>query len=192
MPINKRSGDRTCREMKLPRVPQRTTPGFAFSMLGRALLDCLGTRQFGQREIVQVLAFFGSDPPECAYCGSHAVRRWDHLVPIKEGGETVLGNMVPACARCDDSKRHLPFEEWMKSNRESSLEDRGGKDIEQRIVRIKAYVQHFGYTPRSLEDRLDKHDWDRLIGIRSRLQELRKDIDELIKDYRTKTGNPGH
>ena len=120
------------------------------------------------------------------------MQRWDHVVPIKEGGETVLGNMVLACARCDDSKRHLPLEEWMKSNSESSLKNRGVKDIEQRIERIKGYVEHFGYTPRSLEDRLDKHDWDRLIAIRSRLQDLRKDIDELIKDYRTKTGNIGH
>ena len=101
-------------------------------MVERALLNCLATRRFGLGEIEQVLEFFGFDPPECVYCGSHEVQRWDHLVPVKEGGETVLGNMVPACARCDDSKRHLSFEEWVKSDSESSLKNRGIKEIGQR------------------------------------------------------------
>ena len=174
--------------MKLPKIPQRTTPGFAFSMIERALLDCLATRQFGLREIEQILDFFGFDPPECAYCGSHKVQRWDHLVLIKEGGETVLGNMVPACARCDDSKRHLPFEEWMESDCDSSLKNRGIMDIGQRIERIKSYIRHFGYKSRTLKDRLDDHDLKRLESIHSRIGELRRDIEELIKDYRTKTG----
>jgi len=175
--------------MKLPKVPQRITPSFAFSMIERCLLDCLGTRQFGKKEIETVLAFFGSDPPECVYCGSYEVQRWDHLVPIKKGGETVLGNMVPACAHCDDSKRDSNFYEWMISGSESSLKNRGVKDINHRMAKIKSYVQHFGYTPRSLEDRLDKDDLEWLSIIRSRIQEIRKDIDELIKDYRTKTVN---
>jgi len=175
--------------MKLPRVPQRTTPGFAFSTVERALQECLAARQFGKEEIAKVLEFFGDDPPECVYCGSHEVRRWDHLVPVNKGGETVLGNMVLACARCDDSKRDLPFEEWMRSDAAGSPKSRGVKDIDQRVESIKAYVHRFGYTPQSLEERLDEHELERLTTIRSRLQELRKDIDALIEDYRTRTGN---
>lgn len=173
--------------MKLPKVPQRTKPGFAFSIVERALQACLATRQFGQEEIAKVLEFFGTDPPECVYCGSHEVRRWDHLVPVKEGGETVLGNMVPACARCDDSKRNQPFEEWVMSNCKWSPKSRGVGDLDQRIERIKAYVQHFSYTPRKLEERLDEHERERLTTIRSGLQELREDVEALIEDYRTRT-----
>ena len=175
--------------MKFPKVPQRTTPGFAFSIVERALQECLAARRFGPEEIAKVLAFFGADPPECVYCGSHEVRRWDHLVPVNKGGETVLGNMVPACAHCDDSKRDLPFEEWMTSDAAGSPKSRGVEDIDKRVERIKAYVQHFGYTPRSLEERLNEHELERLTTIRSRLQELREDIEELIEDYRTRTGN---
>jgi hypothetical protein len=115
--------------MKLPRAPQRTTPGFAFSILDRALKECLGARQFGRKEMVEVLGFFEMAHPESAFCGSPAVRRWDHLVAVTQNGESVLGNMVPACARCDDSKRSLPFEEWMTSEAEGSPQRRGINDI---------------------------------------------------------------
>jgi len=175
--------------MKLPKVPQRTTPGFAFSMVERALLDCLGTRQFRKSEIEQVMEFFDFDTPECVFCGSHEVQRWDHLVSIKEGGETVLGNMVPACARCDDSKRHLPFEEWMMGNAKSLLKECGVPDIEQRVAKLRAYQRHFGYTPKPLEERLDPHELERLNSIRSRLQEIREELDTLIQEYRKRTGN---
>lgn len=158
-------------------------------MIERALSQCLAIRQFGQKEMDEVSAFFGTDPPECVYCGSPEVKRWDHLVPVKEGGETVLGNMVPACARCDDSKQDRPFEEWMMSDARRSPKNRGVKDLDQRVERIKAYIQHFGYTPRSLEQRLDEHERERLETIRPRLQELRKDVEALIEDYRTRTGN---
>jgi len=175
--------------MKLPKVPQRTTPGFAFSEVERALQGCLAARQFGQGEIAKVLAFFGADPLECVYCGSHEVGRWDHLVPVNKGGETVLGNMVPACARCDNSKRALPFEEWMTSDTAGSPKSRGVKNIDQRIDCIKAYIQHFGYTPRSLEKRLNEPELEKLATVRSRLWELRKDIEALIEGYRARTGN---
>ncbi len=174
--------------MQLPSVPQRTTPGFAFSMVDRALLECLATRQFGRAEIAEVLAFFGADPPECVYCGSHDVRRWDHLVPVKEGGETVLGNMVPACARCDDSKGSLHFAAWMKADVPGSPKSRGVADLERRIARIEAYVRHFGYVPRALPERLDEAERARLEAIRGRLREVRGEIERLIDDYRRREG----
>lgn len=172
--------------MKLPKVPQRTTPGFAFSMVDRALQECLATRQFRQVEIEQVLEFFGSNPPECVFCGSKDVRRWDHLIPIKSGGETVLGNMVPTCAQCDDSKRDLYFEDWITSDAPKSPKSRGVKDIDQRIEHIKAYMQHYGYSPRNLEDRLNEDEKNRLKLVRSKLIEVREDIETLVNDYRAR------
>ena len=175
--------------MKLPQAPQRTTPGFAFSILDRALIECLGARQFGQTEMAQVLDFFGMTQPECVFCGSPEVRRWDHLVAVTRNGESVLGNMVPACARCDDSKRSLPFEEWMSGHAQGSPQSRGVGDVTERIQRIQAYVQHFGYRVNPLEERLDEAELDRLAEIRLRLAELRQEVDALIRDYRQRTGN---
>lgn len=172
--------------MNLPRVPQRTTPGFAFSMVERALQECLATRKFGQEEIKKVLKFFRANEPECVFCGSSHVERWDHLMPVSKGGETVLGNMVPACAQCDDAMRELPFDEWMVSDDRYSPKSLGVKDIDQRIKRIKAYINYFDYTLRSLEQRLNKQELKRLKTIRSKIQEIRGDIEALIDDHRTR------
>ena len=157
-------------------------------MVERSLHACLAPRQFGQQEKAQVLSIFATPQPQCVYCGSPEVRRWDHLVPVKRGGETVVGNMVPACARCDDSKRDKPLEEWMTSDAQHSPKSRGVDDINERIERIRAYAQHFGYTPMILEQRLSEEERERLALIQSTLQELREEVDLLIKDYRARTG----
>lgn len=174
--------------MALPKTPQRTTPGFAFSMMERVLKDCLARRRFGQAEKKQVLEFFGlsMESPKCVFCGSSDVKRWDHLVPIKEGGETVLGNMVPACEQCDDAMRGEPFNEWMLSDDRYSPTSLGIKGVNQRIKRIKEYSRYFNYIPLSLEERLNEDELERLAVIRAKLQEIRSEIDALIIDYSAK------
>jgi len=170
-------------------VPARTTPGFAFSMVSRALAECLGRRQFGQAEMQAVLQFFHMREPGCALCGSREVRRWDHLVAINRGGETVVGNIVPSCATCDDSKRDLPYEEWMGHSAEGSPASRGVIDVAERLESIQCYVSHFGYKVHPLEQRLDERELDRLVVLQSRLSELRQEADALIRDYRIRTGH---
>ena len=176
--------------MELPRTPKRTTPGFVLPMIERVLNDCLGRREFGPEEQEAVLVFFfGDGLPACVYCGNSEIKRWDHIVPIKEGGETVLGNMVPACGRCDDSRRDRPFDEWAMGNARWSLKSRGVPDIQQRIDHIRDYIQHFDYKPSTLEERLDAGEFGRLVMIRMTLRELRREIDRLIEHYRARTGN---
>lgn len=101
----------------LPRALARTTSGFAFSILNRALLEGISDRKFGAAEMRRLLEYFGSDQPRCVYCGAIELARWDHLIPVKAGGDTVLGNMVPACAPCDDSKRDLDFAQWLRTRK---------------------------------------------------------------------------
>jgi len=140
--------------VKLPQVPQRTTPGFSFSIVKRALLECIAVRQFGKKEIKQVTAFFGGAPPVCVFCGASPIERWDHLIPVSRGGDTVLGNVVPACGRCDDSKRDLPFEVWALSSAPNSPGTPGVPDLDQRLARIREYVAKYAYQPRSPDQRL--------------------------------------
>src|SRR5438128_636464 len=91
---------------------RRMYPATAFKYLERALQEGLGRRQFGSADKRQAKEFFG-EPLSCVYCGSNNWERWDHLVPAISGGESVLGNMVPACQPCDDSKGRRPFDSWM-------------------------------------------------------------------------------
>ncbi len=174
--------------MVLPRTPQRTTPGFAFSTVERALKDCLGRRKFGQTEKQYALEFFGlsMESPKCVFCGSLDVKRWDHLVPISKGRETVLGNMVSACAQCDDAMRELSFDEWMMSDDRYSPKSLGIKGVNQRIHRIREYTRHFNYAPLSLEKRLNKDELEKLGIIRGKLCKIRSEIEVLIRGYSTK------
>jgi hypothetical protein len=176
------------RSKKLPKPPARTTPGFAFSMLDRAIKECLATRQFDADAMAQVVSFFGNTPPECVYCGSPNVQRWDHLVPITKGGDTVLGNMVLACASCDDSKRDLSFDEWILCESKLSPKSRGVVNLDQRIEQIRAYVQHFGYVPMRLEDKLDQNELNKLNSLRAEIQVVRGKFEQLIASHRAKTG----
>lgn len=51
----------------------------------------------------------------CAYCGNDKVNlEQDHLIPMTKGGNYVMGNIIPACRRCNSSKRNNDFIEWYK------------------------------------------------------------------------------
>ena len=50
---------------------------------------------------------------KCAYCDKSATT-WDHVVPISQGGQTSPSNIVPACARCNSSKKNSELFEWLE------------------------------------------------------------------------------
>lgn len=51
----------------------------------------------------------------CAYCGCSGDLEVEHVVPISKGGEHRLGNIVPACTRCNSSKRTRDAHSWYKT-----------------------------------------------------------------------------
>ena len=50
----------------------------------------------------------------CAYCGSHGDMHMDHFIPLALGGTHTLDNLIPACPRCNYSKRDNDPETWYK------------------------------------------------------------------------------
>jgi 5-methylcytosine-specific restriction endonuclease McrA len=50
----------------------------------------------------------------CAYCGSTAHLIVEHFIPRAKGGPHTLGNIVPACQRCNVSKRDHDPEDWYR------------------------------------------------------------------------------
>jgi 5-methylcytosine-specific restriction endonuclease McrA len=48
----------------------------------------------------------------CCYCGSLKNLTIDHLTPVSRGGRTTLGNVAPACRRCNQVKGKLSAEEF--------------------------------------------------------------------------------
>jgi len=49
---------------------------------------------------------------QCAYCGDGA-ETWDHIVPVSKGGRTTPDNIVPACRRCNSSKKAQDVFRWL-------------------------------------------------------------------------------
>jgi len=56
----------------------------------------------------------------CAYCGSADSLIVEHFIPRAKGGPHTLGNILPACQRCNVSKRDHEPERWYKSQQSFS------------------------------------------------------------------------
>lgn len=54
----------------------------------------------------------------CAYCGQScdSLQR-EHVIPIARGGRHSVGNIVPACPRCNGSKKAKLLSEWRYQKR---------------------------------------------------------------------------
>lgn len=50
----------------------------------------------------------------CIYCGSSKSIQLDHVIPIVRGGRHSIGNLAPACAKCNQSKSGMTITEWRK------------------------------------------------------------------------------
>lgn len=57
-----------------------------------------------------LVASFGGT---CAYCGDIAGTTMDHIVPISKGGRHEIGNVLPACTRCNCSKQDKDLDDWL-------------------------------------------------------------------------------
>lgn len=51
--------------------------------------------------------------PTCVYCGALATTG-DHVIPRSSGGRRV-GNLVPACADCNQSRGSFPVVSWIRA-----------------------------------------------------------------------------
>lgn len=49
---------------------------------------------------------------KCAYCGDKSDIQQEHVIPISRGGGTTIGNIVPACKKCNMSKKDKTVSEW--------------------------------------------------------------------------------
>jgi hypothetical protein len=134
-------------------------------------------------EIEQALRILGMGPEDvrCAYCGDPSTE-WDHLRPLVKGRRPTgyiseIGNLVPSCGKCNQSKRNEHWESWMRSEGASrSPRSRGVKDLEQRIDRLRAFEQWRPPEP---------IDFEKLVGTDAWRDYWRKleAVDAMIAEY---------
>ena len=60
-------------------------------------------------------ARFAQFDNSCAYCGGTNNLIVEHFIPRSKGGPHALGNLLPACQRCNVSKRDHDAEQWYRA-----------------------------------------------------------------------------
>src|SRR6266576_2617999 len=73
-----------------------------------------------------------------------AKSEWDHVRPLvvnrrPTGYISEIANLVPACAKCNQSKGNKNWLKWMMSEATHSPTRRAVADLQKRIERLKAY-----------------------------------------------------
>ena len=84
-----------------------------------------------------------ADDLRCVYCGDPSTE-WDHFYPVMRNGQptgylTRIQNLVPACAKCNQSKGNRHWKDWMTSSAPLSPTTRGVKKLSQKINRLRAF-----------------------------------------------------
>jgi hypothetical protein len=81
------------------------------------------------RNGLEVKLGFVSDDPRCVFCDEKALE-WDHLIKAADGGGHQIGNLVPACSKCNARKT-----DW-----KAHLRSLKRSDEETRLSRIVEYT----------------------------------------------------
>jgi hypothetical protein len=97
------------------------------------------------REVAEALEILHmrADDVRCSYCGDVA-SEWDHLRPLVVGRRPTgyiseIGNLVPSCGKCNQSKGNKHWEAWMLGGARWAPSTRGVKDLAARVERLRAY-----------------------------------------------------
>jgi HNH endonuclease len=118
-------------------------------------------------EIDEALRILGMTPENvrCAYCGDKATE-WDHLRPLvvkqrPTGFISEIANLVPACGKCNQSKRNDSWRNWMVSETAThSPTKRGLVGIADRMQGLGAYEQWKKPTQIDFKAILGDDDWN--------------------------------
>ena len=119
-----------------------------------------------EAEVDEVLAIFGMLPTamQCVYCGNPS-SEWDHLRPLvvklrPTGYISEIANLVPACGKCNQSKRNESWRTWMISTTAPlSPTSRGIADVAERMKRLEAFEKWREPTRIDFEAILGPKDW---------------------------------
>lgn len=145
-----------------------------------------------------VLEHFGmsDDDLRCVYCGDPATD-WDHLTPLvvnrlPSGRTSGPGNMVPACAPCNQSKSGRPWATWITSRARRSPATRGIADLEDRIAVLKQFEAEFPHELFDFEQRagaeLWREYWRQRDAVLEALRDAQSIADKIQQRYRETAG----
>lgn len=140
------------------RMPNRVKISGRSSTITNSFVQALiPTIEPTDEEVSAALELLGieSDHLTCAYCGDTATE-WDHLRPLVRnrrptGFASEIGNLVPACGKCNQSKGNKPWRDWMQGPARLSPKSRQISDLEDRIRRLERFEEWRTPSPLDFE-----------------------------------------
>jgi hypothetical protein len=116
-------------------------------------------------EIIEALSILGMtlETVKCAYCGDSSTE-WDHLRPIVRdkqptGYISEIGNLVPACGKCNQSKGNKDWRDWILSDASLSPKSKRVGDLQERISRLEEYEKWRPREPVDFKSIVGEEDW---------------------------------
>ena len=149
------------------------------------------------REALKILEQDENDV-RCVYCGD-PITEWDHLYPLirdkkHTGYITEIGNLVPACGKCNQSKGNFEWKDWMLGNAKQSPKSRNIHDIKKRICILEKYDRYFPRNKIDLKEIAGESLWNKYINaynsIVSQMKLTQKFMDEIYA--KTSKLDPAH
>lgn len=128
--------------------------------VSRGLREIIAPRQtMSKADWARVLQEFGS---MCIFCGSEGTAENrgivpDHLIPVTQFGELVLGNTVPACQTCNDSRGEKAWRPFLRT--------RFPGDAETQIASVERHLAKHHYHPASLESALSAEEREAYLAL---------------------------
>ncbi|MCB1278444.1 HNH endonuclease [Prosthecobacter sp.] len=157
--------------MPLDKLPNKTYPALGLSLIDRAFKEAHAERCC-PNDLAKLREYFGNhNDVKCIYCAEKTAKRWDHLYPVSKGGDTSLGNLVPACDSCDDSKQDKTLDEWSQSNAKY-------RPSATRLVAIKESIRQyrikFPYDEQDFQSKMNDDTSKKYKRLRDALDIVRK------------------
>ena len=128
--------------------------------VSRGLREIIAPRQtMSKADWKRVLEEFNAI---CVFCGSEetAENRGivpDHLIPVTQFGELVLGNTVPACQTCNDSRGERAWRPFLRT--------RFLSDSEAQINKVESHLAKHHYHPPTLESALSAEERETYLAL---------------------------
>lgn len=150
-------------------------------------------------EVERALSLLGmSDTgPRCSYCGG-VYTEWDHLRPLvvkqrPTGFISEIGNLVPACGKCNQSKGNKPWRLWIRSNARLAPARRGVDGLEALVERLEVYEAAWDVRPLNFHDVIgdqawDEHwrNWERVLEVMRESQRTAVILQSLVAEWHAK------
>ena len=170
------------------RIPGRaTTAGRSTSVTAAFAGAILPRSEPDYTQKISALTILRIDPSDvkCAYCGDQA-SEWDHFRPTvvdqtPTGWRTEIGNLVPSCGGCNQSKGNKNWKEWMSGNARLSPANRGVPDLEQRIKLLERFEREFQPERIDLQQFQEKLLWKQYWALRDEIINKLRSGDEIAQ-----------